>query len=106
MRRRRITVLTLAFVPLVFGCGSGETRRLADICKESSNLQAEICDCVADRADTELSPAARELLLAMLEKDEDLSASLRSKLSIEDVTKVATFFARAPAACAAEKAGR
>ena len=106
MRRHAITLLSLALLPLVYACGGGQASRLADICKESTNLQAEICDCVADRAETELSPAARELLLAMLEKDEDLSASLRARLSIEDATNVATFFVRAPAACAAEKAGR
>jgi hypothetical protein len=94
--------LLLAGCPAGGGDGGGGNleERLATACSNTTNMSQPLCDCVAEDAESELSPTSLRLLVAMLEEDSSTAASLRRDASIEDVTKAATFMVRAPAACA------
>lgn len=78
----------------------------AKACLSSSNLSKEVCECSGKKAKGELSPDGFALLVAMLENNEEVSTSLRSKLPVDQTMKVGTFMARAPAQCAKELAPR
>ncbi len=73
-------------------------------CLSSSNLSKEICGCSAKKAKSELSPDGFALVVAMLEQNNEVSASLRGKLPVEQTMKAGTFMARAPGQCAKESA--
>jgi len=80
--------------------GGSLVERLAAACNNTSNLGQRLCDCVAEEAESDLSPTSLGLLVAMLEQDSTTAASIRRNASIEEVTTAATFMVRGPAACA------
>ncbi len=82
------------------GGGGNLVERLATACNTTSNMGQPLCDCVAEEAESDLSPASLRLLVAMLEQDSTTAASIRRDASIEEVTTAATFMVRGPAACA------
>lgn len=90
---------------LFVGCagaagGDASATRLTEICQTTTNMSATVCECVGKKANDELSANARAFLVASMDKKEDEMASLRSKLTLEEMTKAGMFFVTAPAACA------
>ncbi len=99
-------MLALCFLAIGLPANAAE-RSQADFvkaCLSSSNLSKEVCECSAKKAKGELSPDGFALLVAMHEKNNEVSASLRSTLPIDQTMKAGTFMARAPAQCAKESA--
>lgn len=95
----------LALVAVVTACrGAGSaaasTSRLTEICKTTTNMAAQVCDCVGEKAGKELSADALAFLVATMDKQESTAEELRSKLSLEEITKAGMFFVTAPASCA------
>lgn len=82
------------------GGGGSLEERLATACNNTSNMGQALCDCVAEEAESDLSPTSLRLLVAMLEQDSTTAATIRRDASIEEVTTAATFMVRGPAACA------
>ncbi len=80
--------------------GDDDAKRIVTACRETTNMSAEICDCVGGRATTDLSDQARAFLVATLAKDEAEVEKLRGKLSVPDAMQAGMFMVNAPAACA------
>lgn len=102
-----ILALTGAF--LLAGCGGGEdTSRitssdrndLRQACEASTNAGEEICGCVAELANDELSPAVFHLVLASVEGDTDRANEMSREMSVEENAEAAAFLFGAFAQCA------
>jgi hypothetical protein len=85
--------------------GDAASRRLVELCQTTTNMPAAVCDCVGQKAATDLSPEARAFLVASMDKREEEAATLRGKLSLEETMKAGMFFATAPASCASASVG-
>ena len=85
---------------LVIGCVPS-TRRMSALCQETTNLSQELCDCMAEKAETDLSPNARKFLVATMEKDSERASELRGQLTLDEAAKAGLFFVSAPASCVA-----
>ncbi len=96
----RVTRLAIASALLAMGCGRSDEIRLRELCEKTTTMGPDLCRCVAEQATIELSPDARALLVALLEKRADQAEQLRNRISLEDATKAGTFLIRAPATCA------
>ena len=99
-------VVAVATVVACRGATTGGTSsaRLTEICKTTTNMSAQVCDCVGKKADADLSPDALAFLVASMDKQEAKAAELRSKLTLQEVTKAGMFFVSAPASCATSAA--
>ena len=95
---------TLAFA--VIGASSGVRAGPDDItavlqyCTTKTNMPAEICTCLGGKAGL-MSDLQQRYLAATLTENEAVLAMLRPQMTIPEMTEVATFFVREPAACAA-----
>ncbi len=69
-------------------------------CVTSAGLDVEICRCVAERADRELSPGGFKFVLANLTKDKEIMESLRWRLKEPELNQTAAFMVNAPKQCA------
>ncbi len=58
------------------GGGGNLVERLATACNNTSNMGQPLCDCVAEEAESDLSPTSLRLLVAMLEQDSTTAAVL------------------------------
>lgn len=84
---------------------SASTRELAQrfdaACNDQSNMEPEICDCLADRAQADLSEGGLALLVASIEGDDAESQRLRTSLPFEETAAAGMFMVNTPAQCAA-----
>lgn len=76
-------------------------RRFETACNEQSNMEPAICDCLAERAESDLSEGGFALLVASIEDDQDEAARLRTSLPFEETAAAGMFMVNTPAECAA-----
>jgi hypothetical protein len=79
---------------------SADAERLAEICRTTTNMGNAICECVGERARTELTSRSLAFLVASMDKREEAAEMLKKELTLQEVTSAGMFFATAPAACA------
>lgn len=105
--RYRVRFAIACMLAIVAGCkaggggGGGTASRVAELCSSTTNLTAELCRCIGEKAESDLSPQAGDLLIAILDKQEQRAAELRGKLPVDEVMKAGMFMVNAPAACGA-----
>jgi hypothetical protein len=89
---QRLAALAL-LLTLTGACSRGGsfTAEFTDACTESVNWDRGRCECMAERAEDELSPTERSFLLATLRGDEAQTQKLRSDLSVSEAIRVGTF---------------
>jgi hypothetical protein len=94
------------------GCGGGDDtisrgdrNRLAAACTVNTSTNEAACDCVADLARDELSPAAFAMVLASVEGDDARANELGGQLTIDEATQVGSFMFSSFARCASADAG-
>lgn len=111
--KRTSTAFTPVFI-LAFILGSptlgttlSTTAALADSlesmeaeCHKQLKLGDAGCECIADRADDLLNEKQRELIVAMVTKDQAAADALQSQLTPEEQGNAATFMMTAPQICA------
>jgi hypothetical protein len=107
--RYRVLFAIACVLAIVAGCkvgggGGGTASRVAELCSGTTNLTAELCRCIGEKAQSDLSPQAGDLLIAILDKQEQRAAELRGKLPVDEVMKAGMFMVNAPAACGAAAA--
>ncbi len=87
----------------VQSCGAGGSDaadRLAEACMASTNMGRSMCECVANRAEEDLSDNAFEFVIASLNEDEDRAEQLRGELDMTELAQAGMFMTQAPAHCA------
>lgn len=101
------TLLSLAWMSFAVAAFAGDApgdgddiARLARACEASSNLDARICRCVAEKAHRELTPKGMALLIAGMEEDQARADELRKDMSMEELMMSGMFMTHAPADCA------
>lgn len=82
-----------------------DSARLTEICRTTTNMGAEVCDCVGKKASEELTPDALSFLVASMDNQEERAEELRGKLGLAELTKAGMFFVTAPASCSAGRTG-
>ena len=103
--RHRIPLVIVGALMLVLGCGSaggdsgGKANRVAELCGTTTNLNAAVCRCIGEKAESDLQGETRELLIAILEKQDQRSAELRAKLPVGEVMKAGMFMVNTPRTC-------
>ena len=75
-------------------------KRFVAACTSQTNMGDELCSCVANKAQKDLSKDGFAMLLATLEEDRATADKLRRSMKIEEVTQAGMFMATGPAACA------
>lgn len=85
----------------IAGCQKtgADAGRFTDLCGSTTNMSPEVCRCLGEKAETELSPRAREFLVASLAKQEARVTELRGKLTVEEAMKAGMFMVNGPRAC-------
>lgn len=90
----------LAMLLLLSAChGSSDVVRLTEACVESKQISAVLCGCIAEKAVSELSPSARDYLIASLESDEAETSALRDKLAYSEAMRANRVLNTAPGEC-------
>ena len=77
------------------GGGSDFAERFVTACSSTASMPEGVCDCLAERAEEEISDDARALLLAMLEQDEDAAEELRNTMPVTDAMQAGLFMTEA-----------
>ncbi len=77
-----------------------DEERMAKACETASNVGADTCRCMASRARAELSEDGFMFVTAAYEKDEAVTATLRSRMPPTDTIAASMFMVSGPAQCA------
>ncbi|WP_375202054.1 hypothetical protein [Hyphococcus sp.] len=94
-------------------CGGGDNAKksdsptraqFAEACGEQLNVPEEICTCIGEKAESDLSDLERKFAYASITGDMETTEKLRGDLGVEGSMKAGMFMVNAPAACAAENA--
>ena len=107
----KISALTLALAGalVLSGCGGGndnnritrgDRNAFMEACAANTNTGDDICACVADLAQEELSPHAFHLVLAGIQGNDERAEELRRDLTIEEATEAGAFMFTSFAQCA------
>lgn len=79
----------------VTACGgpSDFTARFTDACVVEAEMPPPVCDCLASRAETEITTDGRALLLAILEGDDARAEELRGTIPVAEAMQAGMFMA-------------
>jgi hypothetical protein len=72
-------------------------------CHAQLNMPPGACACIGRTAGDELTADEQAFVVAAITGDETASAELRSRMSLDALTKAAMFMANTPARCAAQR---
>ncbi len=102
MNTRRLSAIII-LLPALAACGDSarDTRahEFIDACMSSGNLERPMCECLADKAGRELSPAGFDLLIASLQGNDEKANELRAQLEMPELMKTGMFMVNAPSEC-------
>ena len=107
VRQASVLLPMLAAASLLLGACSGggagsAQSEFAAACIASGNLDARICECMAELAPRELTPDGLQLLIAGLVRDAGRVAELRRRISPQDAMQAGMFMVNAPGRCASQ----
>ncbi len=90
----------------ISACGDAApgAKEIADACVEATNMSRAICDCMGQKAVSDLGPKERSFVVAALREDEETTTRLRGELSLEGAMKAGMFMTKA-SSCALESGG-
>jgi hypothetical protein len=97
----KYSVLTVIMV-VVFACrgSSGDFKEeFTEACIATGDLQKSVCDCLATKAESDLSTDEQQFLLAALRKDEARTTELRANLGLDGAMRAGMFMTNV-ASCA------
>lgn len=103
---RKLTGVVAALM-LAAACGGPQTSSSSGVraaCASTTNMNDELCSCIAELAEERLSDDSVRLLTALLKGDEAESKRLREKMPLTEIAETGGFMASAPATCTAELA--
>ncbi len=79
--------------------GTNDINAFSKACLKSTNLEARVCKCVAQKADERLTPVGFAYLVASLSLDNAKAAKLQSKLEMSEMAEVGMFMVNTPQEC-------
>ena len=89
--------------PVIPASGNGGgANAFVEACMSSSNLDQPMCECLAKKAEAELTADGFTYLVAALNQDQATLTALQGKLGLEETTKVAMFMVNKSPECAME----
>jgi hypothetical protein len=71
-----------------------------EACLSSTNLERSTCECTAHQAKQTLSPQEFDFVVAMLRQEDSVTATLRTEMTVQEMTNAGTFMTRGPKQCA------
>lgn len=77
-------------------------RKIADLCTQKMNFAAGVCQCVGDKAVTDLTDDERKMVISLMDKDNANAGDQIMNLPMGQVIKTGSFVAATGAACAAQ----
>ena len=100
----RLPLALLADCIVLPGCSDSDDVTIADFklaCESTTNMGAEICQCLGENAAQDLSPDGFAFLTAMMQKDTEKLTALREQMEFADLTAASMYMVSGPANCAA-----
>ena len=98
-------IVAVCGVALLGGCGGGgddSRQAIVSACEANESIRSSYCDCVADKAVSELSADGLAFVIAALNEDREGAQAARARLDPEEAATAASFMTRGPVACASE----
>ncbi|MBT4522973.1 MAG: hypothetical protein HOC23_23475 [Halieaceae bacterium] len=95
-------ILTLSLAACADSSKEQNVADLTRMCNESTNMGQEICDCVANKATTELSSQGFDFVLANMKKEESKAKEIAKTLEVSEAAAAGMFMFKAPGQCAKE----
>jgi hypothetical protein len=71
-------------------------------CLYATNNTSNMCECLSERADEDLTDGAREFLIATMNDENERVMAMRGELSIEEMSTAGMFLVGASTQCARE----
>ena len=98
-RATGIAALTFTLV----GCfEESEADAFVSACNEHLDAPEELCDCMGEQAEADLSPAGIEWLSAAIAKNDAKTAALRQDMPWTELVAASMFLVSAPAQCGSD----
>ena len=79
--------------------GTEDIKAFTNACLKSTNLEAPVCKCVAQKADEKLTPVGFAYLVASLNLDNAKAAKLQGKIEMSEMAEVGMFMVNTPQEC-------
>jgi len=96
------SVVPVAFLVAACAGTGGFQAEFVDACTSSTNMDEAVCECMAEKAETDLNEDEREFVLAALQDDEARTAELQTELGVDGAMRAGMFMTNV-AACAIEE---
>jgi len=105
MRRRlspmcATAVAAVLLTALPVAATADDRKAILESCARDTNLPEKVCECIADRAPSDLDGPAYTFFVAMISGNEAEQARLRATTPPQDLMAAAMFMTNAPAQCA------
>lgn len=97
-----ISIFTLVSNGYGDSSGANDINAFAKACGSAYNLGGPICDCLAKKADQELTPLGFAFLVASMNHDDEKTAKLRGKLEMSEAMEAGMFMVNSPKHCSEE----
>lgn len=81
---------------------AGQAEILVEECHKQLNLGESGCACIGERADRILNDKQRQLVVAMVTRDQAASSDLRAHMSDDETSGAENFMNEAPRVCATQ----
>lgn len=78
---------------------AGTSATLKQECLKQLNMSEKACDCIGEKAESDLNANEQAFVVAMVTNDQGAQARLRGKLTMPEMTKAGMFMSNAPLAC-------
>ncbi len=111
MNRTRSVLLMAAaaicWIVLLSGCDSqvSGADQFSAACRENTNIPDEACQCLANRAETELSEPAAVWLATAMRGEKERALQLKESVPWTELLEASMFMMKAGEACAVDEEG-
>lgn len=102
-RSRAIPFLAAMTCCLAACGGDGQIAEFVEACTDSTSMGTEICECMAELANEELSEDGFAFVLASMQGNADQAQAMVGGMQVEEATQAGLFMVTAPANCVSQQ---
>ena len=88
----RYHLISISFVGFFTNANASDIEGFVAACTNNTDTEPQICECMAQNAQNELSPLGFEFVVAALNNDEPKTEQLRSQMSPAELLPAGMFF--------------